>query len=292
MNNNSGSVVKKVVWITILLAIILLVFFLVRWAMNRNLQTSSGSHSPYILELTSPVYSVSGKIEKISGKTVSITVDRTIGTASIPSMPGTESEKPKAINFEVVVEDGTQISQPIDSIAALPTADANSQNTPQMTINDLKVGQVINVMSKTDLRLGGTKFNAQSITLAPKMRSTYGQISAISGNTVTVKSFSAAGEQSYILTITNKTTISSQQLNPEPLKAPKVEELEVSDLKVGMSVNVTAESELMAGTAVNATKIDVSITPSVPESPSASGSAMIPTPPPTTSQATSSATRN
>ncbi len=289
MNNNSGSVVKKVVWITILLGIVLLVFFLVRWAMNRNMYTSSGSHSPYILDLTSPIFSVSGKIDKINGKTLTVIVDKTMGVAAVPAMPGMEESKPKTMTFEVVVEDNTQINQPSDTGAAIPTPDGNNQS--KLTVNDLKVGQMVSVTSKTDLRLGGTKFTAETVSLAPKMRSAYGQISAIAGNNITVKSF-MNGEQNYILTVTDKTTISRQQLSSDPLKGPRIDEIAVKDLAVGMSVQVIAETELTADKAVNAEKIDVSVTPALPESPAASGSAVIPTPPPTTSQATSSATRN
>lgn len=125
--------------------------------------------SPYILQITSPIHNISGKIEKISNNTV--TIIYTTENPMLPPLPlipeASPTPSPKPLPFQVLVTDKTIINTlSINPIAATPSAQPN----PNLTINDLTAGQIISVTAKEDLRiLQENQFEAVYIFIFPEV---------------------------------------------------------------------------------------------------------------------------
>lgn len=242
--------------ITIVIAV---VFFIIGMLVSRfllpgGLILSKGlptTLSSNILNLTSPVYNFSGRVEKIEGDTLVIT--QTIAAPLLAPAPGTESkpaEKPKTISYSVKVSQNANITRqsvvPVN--APVPSSASGILNTPtSLSLSDIKVGDYVSVSTDQDLRvISGNSFNALSVSLAPAQTSLMGQITNVEGNLVTVTGSPIGatpgmfvGPQEYRLSLNDETELSRRV-------GTRTSRINAGDLKIGQQINATTTQALNA----------------------------------------------
>ena len=281
---------KKIIVVGIILLGILALFMTVDYKNKNGL--NGQTVSPNILYLTSPVNSLSGKVEKIEGNAVSISSQYALlqtAPIAITVMPNQPPVMPtpqiKTITYKLLVTDKTQISQPASNINYLfktitpsgapgfPTA-----STPNLTVKNIKVGQYITVNSQDDLRtLLKNTFEATMINLPPIINTLNGKIVNITNNTLTLKAFAPVAaappmialdtapptpqEKEYTIYITQDTEISRNvydtNMTPgEPPTPPKPEKLTLADLKADMRATVYTVEDVIETQTLTALRIE------------------------------------
>jgi len=281
---------KKIIVVGIILLGILALFMTVDYKNKNGL--NGQTVSPNILYLTSPVNSLSGKVEKIEGNAVSISSQYALlqtAPIAITVMPNQPPVMPtpqiKTITYKLFVTDKTQISQPASNINYLfktitpsgapgfPTA-----STPNLTVKNIKVGQYITVNSQDDLStLLKNTFEATMINLPPIINTLNGKIVNITNNTLTLKAFAPVAaappmialdtapptpqEKEYTIYITQDTEISRNvygtNMTPgEPPTPPKPEKLTLADLKADMRATVYTVEDVIETQTLTALRIE------------------------------------
>jgi len=281
---------KKIIVVGIILLGILALFMTVDYKNKNGL--NGQTVSPNILYLTSPVNSLSGKVEKIEGNAVSISSQYALlqtAPIAITVMPNQPPVMPtpqiKTITYKLLVTDKTQISQPASNINYLfktitpsgapgfPTA-----STPNLTVKNIKVGQYITVNSQDDLRtLLKNTLEATMINLPPIINTLNGKIVNITNNTLTLKAFAPVAaappmialdtapptpqEKEYTIYITQDTEISRNvygtNMTPgEPPTPPKPEKLTLADLKADMRATVYTVEDVIETQTLTALRIE------------------------------------
>jgi len=281
---------KKIIVVGIILLGILALFMTVDYKNKNGL--NGQTVSPNILYLTSPVNSLSGKVEKIEGNAVSISSQYALlqtAPIAITVMPNQPPVMPtpqiKTITYKLLVTDKTKISQPASNINYLfktitpsgapgfPTA-----STPNLTVKNIKVGQYITVNSQDDLRtLLKNTFEATMINLPPIINTLNGKIVNITNNTLTLKAFAPVAaappmialdtapptpqEKEYTIYITQDTEISRNvygtNMTPgEPPTPQKPEKLTLADLKADMRATVYTVEDVIETQTLTALRIE------------------------------------
>lgn len=208
-------------------------------------QPVSSALSPDILYLTQPVFNLSGTIEKVeeSSITVSSQFNQNIYTSASP-------EPPVTLTYKVLITDKTQILKNNPIIPGIVPATGSAQESINLTINDLNVGQAVSITSTQDLRqLTGRQIEA--LIIAPAINNLGGRLTKIDGNILTVKDFEG---KEYLVEIGPDTQI----INPT---APGNNKL--SDLKVDRQIIVTFEGSYKD----KIKAINIQIIPFVSDSP-------------------------
>ena len=281
---------KKIIVVGIILLGILALFMTVDYKNKNGL--NGQTVSPNILYLTSPVNSLSGKVEKIEGNAVSISSQYALlqtAPIAITVMPNQPPVMPtpqiKTITYKLLVTDKTQISQPTANINYLfktitpPSAPGfPTASTPNLTVKNIKVGQYITVNSQDDLRtLLKNTFEATMINLPPIINTLNGKIVNITNNTLTLKAFAPVAaappmialdtapptpqEKEYTIYITQDTEISRNvygtNMTPgEPPTPPKPEKLTLADLKADMRATVYTVEDVIETQTLTALRIE------------------------------------
>lgn len=196
--------------------------------------------SPNILYLTQPVFNFSGIVEQIDGDTLTVSDDMALSPATRLAENTSADEIPisKKISYKVQITPDTkihlaEISVPYSFNAATPSA------TPKITINDLKVGQRVEVVSKSDLRvIGADRFEAVSITASLGTTVIGGTVLSISGNILSVKATppSVPEPKDYSIAVNNETEVTAS--------APILQKLALTDLKKGIQVLVYTDTDI------------------------------------------------
>ena len=275
-----------------------------------------------LLFLTSPITSFSGKVDKISGNSVWISQSFTLSQAMPGAMmpPAVEAGKAgpsptalptpitKVLTFKVNIDQNTQISRPQNYINYLLIT-VTPAPPPKLTVKDIKAGQMISINTNSDLRtLKSNEFTATSIQLPQVPNTINGKISAISGNTLKVKSSSQPAmmpgtntspeppkEIEYTVTVTNDTEISRySQVGPAKenttFTPPEPEELALSDLKVDMQVTVYTDVDVTSAQKFTALRIEPFLPPPIVSLPPIAPPLSPVTPPPATTNVTTNVT--
>lgn len=251
--------------------------------------------SSNILFITNPVTSFNGRVDKIEGNSVFVSQQITLnqpfagGPATAEAGKGVPSPFPtpisKVLSFKVNLTPNTQISRPsafIPYIARLVTPAPPSK----LSVQDIKVGQLISISTNTDLRTIATDtFEATSIQLPGVQNNLQGTISRISGNIIIMKAISsqppAMGttpqppkELEYTVTTTSTTEISrykqmappnpGEVLTPPTTQTSQIEEFKLEDLKVGMQIIVFAAEDVVSTQKLTAMRIEPIFTPPMP----------------------------
>jgi hypothetical protein len=288
---------KKIIVIGVVILGILTLFMVVDYKNKNGL--GGQTLSPNILYITQPVTSFSGKVEKIEGNVVSISSQYALlqtAPIAITVMPNQPPVMPtpqtKTVIYKLLVTDKTQINQPATFINYLLKTVTPAPQT-KLTIEDVKVGQMIMVNSAVDLRtLKSNQFEATMINLPPINNTLNGKIVKITNNSLTLKAFAPVAavtdpqEKEYTIHITQDTEISrniySTNMNPEePPTPPKPEKLAISDLKADMQVTAYTSEDVTETQTLTALRIEPaqeipSITPPASEAEApASASPMI-----------------
>lgn len=254
--------------ISLVLAIPLAVFGYLEY--SKYLHANNTFISPNILYITQPVTIFSGVIEKINGST--ITVSQAMYLSSPLVVPATNASSPppspiaNTISYNITVNDQTLITQISPYVNYLFKANTLS-NYQTLSLSDLSVGQNVTINSKVDLRtLKSNTFEAVSINLPAIFNTLGGTITQINGTGLIVKGLSPSNqlsttnnslsspptEQEYIIKITDNTEIS--RLNPGT--PPRPEKLNLSNLKIGMHVDIYTNSDIGHGTEFEAIRIE------------------------------------
>lgn len=289
---------KTIIIIAVVLVLIIsLGFIATRTSLFKNLSLSNlsksaggGGISSDILYLTSPVFSFTGQIENISGNTITLSQTATLRTnqaIAAPMTPDQSDSQPitKKLTYKVTVDKNTSINRPDLTLPPIDPAKPASQAVqPILTINDLKKGETVTALSNNDLRtLAGNSFTAASLQLAPKQTTLSGTIAALSGNSLTVKSYllpssdpTQATSQDYQITITDQTEIVENDLSADPLKPGQSRKASLSSLKKDQSVTVKTKEDINTQTRLTALKIEVMAMTAAPvlNPPSATSPAM------------------
>lgn len=257
---------KKIIFIGVILLGILTLFMVVDY---KNKNGSDGQTvSPNILYLTSPVNSLSGKVEKIEGNVVLISSQYAVpqtAPIAITVMPNQPPVMPtpqiKTITYKLLVTDKTQISQPASNINYLFKT-ITPGPISKFTIKDIKVGQMITVNSNVDLRiLKNNEFEAVEINFPPISNTLNGTIVSVANNVLILKAFAPAtsaisevapSEKEYAINIMQDTEI-SRMTSEEP---PKPEKLTISDLKVGTQTTVYTAEDIIYSQTLTAMRIE------------------------------------
>lgn len=187
------------------LVILLSVIALIAIGMWMVPSTSKPSLSPYILQITSPVMSISGIVDSVSGDTIAIS-QQSMMPGYMPPLPmtgaisGTPAPTPIKVSYTVKITKQTVFSKPynnmvnylfpkpISTSATLaggmpPFAGILGGTFPQATLKDVKKGTTITVNSLNDLRTSGKQITATSITLPPAQTTLSGTIKEVRVNT-------------------------------------------------------------------------------------------------------------
>lgn len=145
------------------------------------------------------------------------------------------------VNARVTVNSGIEIKRPSKIKSA--TASAN------VSLQDLKVGQLVLISSQTDLKgLKTAGFTAKTITLLPENTSIIirGKIPAIYKNSFIVET----PLRNYEIIITKETSIFTGNKD-------KIKKLTRADLKIGQDVIVNTEDDPMSAAQITAVKIEL-----------------------------------
>lgn len=258
-----------------LVTILLIVFLFYSFS---KISPDKQSISPNILALTQPVTYFSGKVEKISGNTLTVTQSITSTQPMLPptANPGAPLPTPKitTVTYSVLVSDTTQISQSTSYTPYLiKTNKPETAPVSKLSIKNIKVGQYVSVSILEDLRtLKGNTLKATMINLPQIVNYLNGKIVSVAGNALTIKAFapsaggpmgtadtaaSAPQEKDYVITLTSATEISYMPYNAgmptaETATPPKAKVLTVSDLKKDMQVTVYTAEDVIESSKLSA----------------------------------------
>lgn len=282
--------------IAILILLFLVIVVVKAKVLPSNFSLNNQTPSANILYLTQPVYSVTGKIEKINNNNIVVS-DQVVSSPTTSTLGGPVAPpSTKTLTFQVDIGNKTVIGSPTPPILlAQPPASGSAVPTkPSMTIKDLRVGETVMVTSSMDLRtLQGEEFEAT--TVIPLLTTSLsGTIVNVSANTITIKSISTAGptptsssqaqSKNYTMAIDANTNIS--KITPVaptlggtvPPSPPVPTKLSPSDLKNGDQVNIITNDDINFSTNLRAVIISVlpTITPPIPTPNSASSSGNLP----------------
>ena len=271
---------KIIILASIITLIPIGVFVFIKYYPNNSIDNRQVSKN--ILYVSQPVFSFSGKIEKVDGNILTVSRDQAIET-QIPITNPTQaapiaSPKIVKLTYKVIVDDSTQINQP-----SLPTIYLFRSPTPvnplKSSVQDLAVDQQINIVSKDDLRtLSSDAFTATLIDLPPKNTSLNGTITKIDNNVIVINAtplnnvplidtssqrIANTETKEYIIKINQDTEVSRF----EGGVLPKAEKLSFSDLKINMPVVVYTNSDVATGSTFDALRIEPSITKSPSNTP-------------------------
>ncbi len=203
------------------------------------------------LNLTSPIYSFSGKITKIEKNSILVTRE-----SSQIDRPTNVSN---SITFKILITPNTKIyryEKPIPYIFISPSP------APEitLTIDDLEVGDYLKADSEDDLRtLPNNQFEASRINLLPKVNYIKGELVQKEGTTLFVKAFTpkpdyrvinleapttSRKEVTYAVDIGPDTEISSFIYNSDPNQPPQAKKYTIDDLPINTIITLFSNVDI------------------------------------------------
>lgn len=235
--------------IAILFTLVLLV------VLGASLMPKKNSVLPDILDVTEPVMSITGVIEKIEGNTFYIT----------KSSP----DNTKQITFKITIDKNTTINNPYTFIPYLIKTDY--QPVPQpITFKNLSVGERVSFTTEKDLRtLKSYEFHAVSVNPSAIHTVISGSIKDIRNNILTVVGGPLADPdinpltpnpmQEYTVEVDQDTEI-SRLTSPTHVKdVPAIIQFEKTDLTKNMRVVIYTDVNVKKNTTFKALRIEPSI---------------------------------
>lgn len=228
--------------------------------------------SPYILYLTSPVYSFTGTIGSVGRNEFDIGVEidpsLLIGVTATPSATG---QKVK-VSYQVEADSQTQISQPQVLIPFLYKEIQTTQPT-SLSLADLRPGDQVTVFTTIDLRIvQDNRIKATQIQRNITTTTVSGTITSVSGNTIQVRSeitgvITATPQPPLTYSVTIKPDAEIVKLDPV-----NPQRISIGQLEVGNQVIIYSASMIISGGSVTAEKVDViptTVSPITPPPPPA-----------------------
>lgn len=240
---------KLALFLVLILLVIFAIIYIVKLPNFKKLTTQlptppqlGSTISPDILSLTSPIYSLTGVVEKVEGNTLTISYQN--------SREGATNKK---LVYKVLITDKTTITSPLSQSGIhLPGEATFSSPNISYTIKNIRVGESAAVGTATDLRqLTTGKFEASTVVLVSRSTSLEGTITQIDGQTLIIHT---ATNKDYRITV-NKQTMISQIVDGSPRAEAKL--LTLGNLKPEMVVAVTTNNDLAETTVAQALRIEV-----------------------------------
>lgn len=278
---------KKLFIIIFIIAILFLSGGFLFFQNNLNIfgKKLSDSSIPNILFFTNPVTDFTGKVDKISDNSIWVSQKYTITPPPLPPnaptmIPGQLITVPplpptKIITYKVNIAPYTIISRPDLPIAYLfkkitPTP------TPILTIKDIHTGQIVTVVSTSDLRtLKTEEFDAYSLKISPVINTISGKIASINtkDSIIILKAIQPAQpgdkeptptqpkEIEYSVSITQDTEISrmSKAETPKAGVTPKPSQpvkYQITDLKADIQITVSTDTDVIENHKLKALRIE------------------------------------
>lgn len=236
-----------------LIAIIALMF---------QLQSKKALLPQNIIRLTQSVTTLNGTVTKVSGNTITITVnsamaDAAVTTATAQKPKTSLSPTPAPLIFEVETDKQTLFVRP-SSIAVKLFDKPVEVSKP--SLKDVAVGSTITVQSSSDLRLvDDNRFHASSVILPSIINMVQGTVANVTGESILVHAYGGPvpKKQDYFFKITKDTEISryeSAAVNGLQTIAPK--RLSLDDVKKGAVVTVWSLEDISKATTPTAARIE------------------------------------
>lgn len=237
-----------------------------------------------ILFLTSPVTEITGKVDTVSGNSISVSKQYSITPPPTPAnnptgIPGQVITIPplpptKLLTYKIKIAPYTLISKLNPVVTYL--FDKNTPTpSPKLTINDIHTGEWITVSTTRDLRTATSKeVEAYAVKLQPIVNILTGKISSIDNKTglIILKAIPPirAGtneptpkpvEKEYAVTLSQDTEIS--RLGPtEPPKSgataspAKPIKYSVTDLKTDIQITIYTDTDVIDNQKVKALRVE------------------------------------
>lgn len=242
------SLHKNAVYYLILLLVAVGVLGFLATAKNRQ------GTSKAMLFLTDPIYSVTGKVEKVEGDTITLTVTHQAPVPAGTKFTGQIPEPPKAetMTFTVRMDGQTTYKSPQGDSPVPYLFGGTDQRAGKPDKKSVSAGQIITVESKTDLRnLDGQTFTASVITLPPFANMLTGTVLSVTKNSITVSSVN--GQKT--IAVTAATEISSS-VNEGPDKPATPKKFNFDEIKTGGQLTVYTDKDVSGDEPLTALRID------------------------------------
>lgn len=243
-----------------------------------------GSNLADILFFTSPVNEFTGIIDKISGNSIWVSGKYTITPPPTPAnnptaIPGQLITVPplppeKKFTYKINIAAYTIINRPDTPIKYLFKKTTPSP-TPSLTINDMRVGQLVTFYTTSDLRtLKKYEFGAHTVKLGPVNNIITGKITDINtrDGLIILKAIPPAKpsldqstpspkELEYSVSISADTEISRSGISVTPkaevtVKPSEPVKFQLSELKTGIQITVYTEQDVTDIQKVKALRIE------------------------------------
>lgn len=180
-----------------------------------------------------------GKIDKIEGQTLTVSgralYNQTATTSSSPIQTA------PFINARVIINSATEIQRPSKIKSATASA--------KLSLQDLKVGQLINIVSSSNLKgVKTAEFTAKTITLLPQTDNFLirGKIAVIQEDNVVIET----PFRNYEIFLAKETSIYTGGKN-------NTKNLSRTDLKVGQDAIVNTKDDPSSANQITASKIEL-----------------------------------
>jgi len=278
MNHYSEDVMEKNK--PLLIAGSFTLLLLLGFILVRSYQASKQSQfgiSPDILYLSSPLYSLSGAVEKVNGNTITITSPSITSLSDVAHLApqGTNitpfpTLPPQKLRYAVVINTSTTITQPPLSIPYLFHAQTAGLQK-KLTIADIHPGDHILVSTPFDIRtISNNVIQASQITLPTALNTINGTVVSINEKQIVVKGVVVSSpfpesqkQKNYTFTINANTEISHGAYISEVGISGKPGLLITADIQPGITAILYANGDVTLVGNRTALRID----PVIPISP-------------------------
>ncbi len=230
-------------------------------------------HSPYLLDLTSPVYAFTGTVVRINGQTIWVQQTPLSATTSAPgpaagNLTPTPTPKPHGpLTFQIKATSMTSINKSPTAIPYLFGQVVTPTPTPNSPISQITIGDVVTVGVDHDLRITNpNNLTATSINVSAKPFQIDGAVTNTQGDIITLTgTYSLAlptgGSQtksnSFSVSILPDTQIGQRGM-PTALKPGAADiHLTTNDLKPGTHITIYTDQDVSQTNSINAKVIEV-----------------------------------
>jgi hypothetical protein len=208
-----------------------------------------------------PLYDFTGTIEKISGSVLTVSKKTFIYEADLVNGETSIRNEERKTTYLVTISDKTTIISELPLVPYTLKLATTSAFVAESSLNNLKVGQTVQVISNENLRsLPSNSFVANSVTISAGLTSIMGKVENIESNNLLVKTAppSYPEEKIFQIEISSDTEIVASNImtDSSDTKEKKLQ-LPVSVLKKGTTVLVYTDADINQSDKLRALKIEI-----------------------------------
>jgi hypothetical protein len=202
------------------------------------------------LYLTSPVTTLIGTVEQVGNDFIVVSTEKTIQKPiSDTQILPTPTITTRILTYKVIITGETmfnKFSTPVPSYFISPVP------TPPLTAGDINVGDVVEILSMTDIRMSRkNEFKAGLIKLPPTINVIEGIVMSKEAAKLVVRDSSA---KEYTVVVSPETEISHFPRTTDPSARPQ--RLTMNDLKTGMQVTIYSNKDIREQIEIKAVRIE------------------------------------